>query len=139
MAKLCSELTIPGSHVVFTCPFGESIFEKIGEGDAWTCIENEIVKYKFEKMYKEKQLEPSGQKIKVLLPFSKTELYEEYLVNTESVEQIFSEHKLKLIDKKNMDKYFDAFSIHQKTVYDRLTECDKQDISMYGVLVFKRV
>lgn len=139
LAKLCSELTLPGSHIVFTCPFGESIFEKIGKGEAWTCIESDIVKYKFERLYKENQLEASGQKVKVLLPFSKGELYEEYLVNTESVEQIFSEYKMKLIDKKNMDKYFDAFSIHQKTVFDRLTDCDKQHISMYGILVFKRV
>ena len=139
LAKLCSSLTLPGSHIIFTCPFGDAIFNKINNTEAWTCIENDMIKYKFERAYKEKKLTPAGQKIKVLLPFSKGELYEEYLVNTVTVEQIFSEHKMKLIDKKTMDKYFDGFSIHKKNVYDQLTECDKEDISLYGVLVFKRI
>jgi SAM-dependent methyltransferase len=138
LAKLCSKLTIPGSHVVMTCPFGEAIFNKIGNNQNWTCIEDDVIKYKFERMYKEKTLLPAGQKIKVLLPFSMGELYEEYLVNTSTLEDIFSEYNLRLMFKKSMSEYLDGFSIHRKQTYDKLTDGDRQDISLYGVLVFKK-
>ena len=35
--------------------------------------------------FNEKRLVPAGQKIEVLLPFSRGELYEEYLVNTKAL------------------------------------------------------
>lgn len=139
LAKLCEGLTIAGSHVVFTCPNGEGIFQKIGKNDNWTGIEGDLVKYKYERVYKGNTFEQAGQKIKVLLPFSDSNLYEEYLINFGAIEKIFAEHKLKLVDNKNMDTYLDGFEIHQRNMFGRLTPLDKENIGLYSLLVFKRV
>lgn len=138
LAKLCGSLTIPGSHIIFTCPFGEEIFKKIGTNENWIGIESDMTKYKYERMYTDNKFEAAGQKIKVLLPFSASELYEEYLVNISTLEQIFDEQKMKLVEAKTMDNYLDAFNIHQKKVYDKLTTLDKENIGLYGVIIFKR-
>ena len=138
LAKLCSGLTIAGSHVVFTCPNGEAIFKKIGKNENWTGIEDDRIKYKYERLYTGNNFEASGQKIKVLLPFSNGELYGEYLINISTIEKVFGEYKLKLIVNNNADSYFDAFEIHQRSMYERLTPLDKENMALYSVLVFKR-
>lgn len=139
LAKLCSGLTIQDSHIVFTYPNGKNIFDKIGKNDNWTAIENDIIKYKIEKLYDDKKFEPAGQKVNVLLPFSKGQLYEEFLVNTDAIVDVFSEYGLKEIVRKDMDTYFPAYEIHHRQAYERLTPPDKEDISLYSVLVFKKV
>jgi len=137
-AVLCEKLTIPGSTVVFLCPYGEKIFNAIGKNQSWEKIEDGTVKYKFEKMYTQSEMTPAGQKVKALLPFSDGELYEEWLVNTKALESVFGDHHLKLISKKSGAEFLEGFKLQYRSNIP-LTPADIEFMGLYCVLVFKRL
>jgi hypothetical protein len=67
---------------------GERVFEKLKDvafGESWDVHQDGALKNRITRRYSEKRLMPAGQKIGVLLPFSRGELYEENLVNTKAL------------------------------------------------------
>ena len=136
---LCKEFTYKDSHIVITCPSGEKIFDLLKDRNEWIYNENDNIKYTIKKLYKNKSLTEAGQKISVLLPFSKEKLYDEYLVNTETFKEIFEEEGFKLIQKKGFDEYLEVFKLYKEKKYENLTKGDIIWSSLFVSMIFKRL
>jgi len=139
--SLINTLISQDGEIVITCFFGEEVFKllsTIAEGQEWTIHENQIIKYSIRKLYSSNTLENNGQKIGVLLPFSRGEYYEEYLVNTIYLEKELTKHGYKLISKKAVSSILPEFKLKNPLVANSLTDDDKKYLSLYGELVFQR-
>jgi len=90
-------------------------------------------------MYRDSKLTDAGQKISVKLPFSQDELYEEYLLNSTNLIDMFKDEGFKLIKKEKPITNLNAFEINNKQKFSQLTEGDKVWIGLFSSLVFKRM
>lgn len=135
-----SNLIRINGHLVITCFFGENIFKllsDIEEDQTWTVYENETIKYSIKKMYSSKKLELFGQKIGVILPFSKGEYYEEYIVNIDNLTKELKKYGFSLVNKSSVS--ISDFTMKNPTVAANLTKDDITYLSLYGELVFQKV
>ncbi len=137
-ARLISTLLKSGGQVSITCFDGASIMSLIGDQDKWTGIEKQSTKYEIVKQYKSQELTDVGQAIGVLLPFSGSQYYTEYLVNSEYLQRVFADHGLSLKTSGSFGSKLSAFSKENHRVYGMLTELDKQYVSLYRYFVFEK-
>lgn len=135
---MCEKLTAPGSKVVITCPNGESIFNMLKDRSEWIVSEQDTIKFKIKKLYTDDTMTEAGQKISVMLPFSKGRMYDEYLVNPKVLINTFKEHNFTLHIHKSFKDYLEGFNIYKKDKYDQLTPADIQWSSLFTTLVFKK-
>ena len=140
---LVSKIVKVGGHVCITCMFGEAIHalfkkEKISEGEMYQVHETGVLKYSIKRMYSSTKLESVGQKIGIMLPFSMGEYYEEYLVNTKELIEMFKLKGFSCNVHETMNKSLPRFQSRNGSVYSILTEDDKFYLSLYGELVFTK-
>ena len=138
-ALFCKELSIVDTKLVITCLCGESVFNKLKDTNSWILREDEVIKYRIDKLYTENVKTEAGQKISLLLPFSKGKMYEEYLVNTTVFINTMKEFNFKLVYKKSYSDFLEGFSVNRQKVFRQLTKVDKLWNSMYITMVFKRI
>ncbi len=89
-------------------------------------------------MYTQTEITSAGQKVKVLMPFSDGELYEEWLVNTQALESVFGDHHLKLVSKKSGTEFLEGFKLQYRANIP-LTAADIEYMGLYCVMIFKRL
>lgn len=130
--SLINELINKNGIVIITCFDGAKIFELLSEASEYDLYENDVKKYSIIKDYKSNSLQSSGQKIKVLLPFSgKGEYYSEYLVNTEYLDELFESKGFI----KNRSYSFDSLFDQYKNI-DQLSEQDKEYVGLYKYMIY---
>lgn len=136
-----NSLLKPNGYLVITCFFGEAIFDllkNLDEGQTWTTYDNEVIKYSIKKMYSSTKLENMGQKIGVVLPFSRGEYYEEYLVNTEYLITELKKYGFKLVGKKSVSNILPDFKLQNPSISSNLSNDDITYLSLYGELEFQK-
>lgn len=117
---------------IFTCFDGQKVFELLKDKERVDFINSDgEAKYIIEKKYKSKKLENYGQKISVKLPFN-NEAYDEFLINFDTIIDYFEKNGYELEKYGSFSNYLDRFSMHNKSVFEELTESDKQFISLYS-------
>ena len=67
-------------------------FNLLNESNQWDLYENDYLKYSIKKLYTTNKFMNTGQKIDVLLPFSKQTYYTEYLMNLEYITNVFNDN-----------------------------------------------
>jgi hypothetical protein len=130
--------------ICITCFCGESIHNlfkklKVATGEKWDLYEHDILKYSIERRYSSNNLEYCGQKIGVLLPFSMGKYYEEYLVNINAITKEFKKRGFNRESFDTLDKIFARFEAKDHRTYSLLTENDKEFLSLYCEMIFRRV
>jgi hypothetical protein len=83
-------------------------------------------------------LEPAGQRIGVLLPFSEGRYYEEFLVNTKALTAEFAARGFGLVASTSAAGSIADFEARNRAVAALLTEGDRRWLALYGELVFQR-
>lgn len=118
---------------IFTAFDGQKIVNllKKNEGN-WIIKNDHQIKYGIKKKYNDDKLEPIGQKIEVLLPFSKNTYYEEYLVNINTIEQEFKKYGIILESNKSFSTYIPFYE-------GNLDNNDKIYVDLYHCYVFKKI
>lgn len=130
--NLINELITKNGVVIISCFDGASIFEMLRDSNEYSLMENDVKKYSIVKDYKTNYLQNTGQKIKVLLPFSgKGEYYSEYLVNTDYLTEIFES---KGFSKYTSESFNSLFSKYKNL--DQLSEQDKEYVGLYKYMIY---
>jgi hypothetical protein len=111
----------------------------IKSGQYWTLREGETVKYSLQRLYSDDLIRSSGQKIGVLLPFSNGSHYEEFLVNSDSLEKEFTQKGFSVISKTSVKDHVKEFKARNKVMADGLTDQDIEYASLYKEMRLKRV
>jgi hypothetical protein len=90
------------------------------------------------RLYSSDTLEPAGQRIGVLLPFSDGGYYAEFLVNSEALSAEFVTSGFSLVAATNVAASIPDFEARNRALADHLTAGDRRWLSLFGELVFQR-
>jgi hypothetical protein len=117
---------------VFSAFDGQKIVDLLEENNGeWTINVDDDVKYSIKKKYDNNILEGIGQKIDVLLPFSKNTYYEEYLINIDIIEKELSKYNIILETNESFSNFFDSYNGH-------LNNDDKKYVDLYHYYIFTK-
>lgn len=142
-AALCRSLVKVGGFVIITTMFGNRVHDKfvaqkIKTGESWDLRQDGVLKYSIRRDYAENSLTPAGQRIGVLLPFSDGKLYEECLVNLDTVTHEFSARGFQVVETPTFDTSFEEFRVRNPNKYRQLNPVDFQFLELYGEIILKR-
>lgn len=96
-----------GGRFIFTAFDGGDIVELLDGESEWNSSTPN--KFSIKKAYKNDMLEPIGQKINVLLPFSNDTYYDEYLVNISHIELEAKKFNLSLEIDQSFSEFLDGY------------------------------
>lgn len=132
LINLVSALLKPGGHFFFTAFNGERIFDLLKEKGAWEIREGEVLKYRIVKKYVGEKIEPTGQQIDVLLPFSGGKYYTEYLVNFKYLLNEFSANGFAVEKKGDFGSFLPLFKTEVARLYKGISKDDTEFLNLYS-------
>jgi len=133
ITKFISHYLKPGGRFVFTAFNGQAVFDLLNENNGeWMALP----RYSIKSAYKNNQLIHAGQKIQVLLPFSREEYYDEYLVNIEFLEKEFAKYNMTLENSRGYAEWLDDYKTVNARGYNDLDDIDKKYIGLYHAYYF---
>ena len=140
---LCRETVKVRGRVAITAMLGERVHalfaaEGVGEGEAWSSRQEGVLKYSLKRLYTSDELQPAGQMIGVLLPFSDGAWYNEYLVNVRALSAEFVRRGFRAEPVAPFDQHFEEFRTREQPLYALLTAEDKKYLSLYAEFGFVR-
>lgn len=135
---LVKTLLKSGGVFLYTSFDGNEIFDllKNDEGEWNIYDDDKSLKYSIKKKYTEKRFERFGQKIDVLLPFSKETYYEEYLVNNKFVTKLLEKNKFTLKASGSFANLLPKFEKVNNRVYSSMSPYDQKYSSLYHYNIF---
>jgi len=140
-AALCHALVRVGGVVIITDMFGDRVHgwlgrHQIGVGEAWSHRVGERVKYSIRRDYSDDGLTAAGQQIGVVLPFTRGEYYEEYLLNVETLTEAFRKRGFGPPVVAGFETRFGDFKANSH--YRNLTPADFDYLGLFGEVIFRR-
>jgi SAM-dependent methyltransferase len=135
--NFCCQALRKGGVVIITCLSGQKIFDKIGDG-SYDLVENEILKFSIKKLYNNTKLEPAGQRIDVLLPFSDSKYYTEFLTNINVLRTEFEDRSFVLESEITFANLLPRFEQSNKDLFDKLSSNDIEYINLFTSLIFRK-
>lgn len=136
--KLINYYLKPNGRFIFTCFDGQRVFDLLKNTEIWNSYENNNLKYSIKKLYKSNTLTNNGQKIDVLLPFSKNTYYTEYLVNINYVLHVFQMSNFTTEISLPFSTLYDQFKNINNKIYNTLSNNDKDFINLYQYVIIKK-
>lgn len=136
-AKLCKKLVQPGGKVIITVMDGARVFTKVKDTCQWQVVENGIVKYSIRRQFTGNNITAAGQKIGVMLPFSKGEHYDEYIVNLITVIPIFRKEGLNLKEVQPVVSDPIRRLFKQTFPNDSVTDGDIEWLDLFQIYIFE--
>lgn len=136
LIKLLSYYLKPNGRFIFTCFNGKKIFNLLNESNQWDLYENDYLKYSIKKLYTTNKFMNTGQKIDVLLPFSKQTYYTEYLMNLEYITNVFNDNNFTTEVSESFSCLLDNFKDNK--IYNSLSKQDKEFIDLYQYTIIKK-
>lgn len=124
----------PSGRFIFTSFDGKSVFDLLAKHNGqWIVKNNDQIKYGIVQRYASNSVfENIGQKIGVLLPFSKNTFYDEYLINIDIISHELKKHNIILIKKS-------SFSHHISSYHGiPLDNNDKIYVGLYYYYIFEK-
>lgn len=145
-AALCARLIRVGGKVSLTSFDGATVFDKLRHSaDAsgqWDLRDSPTsgLKYSIRRQYGAgtQTLAVAGQAISVLLPFSEGEYYEEFLVNYDALGEAMGARGFTELSRTPFPDYIKLFEAESKDMTKRLTEADREYLSVYTEVVYER-
>lgn len=139
--KFINHYLKPGGRFIFTAFDGKEIIQLLNENSGnWTVKVGNEVQYSIKKQYDVNFLDTIGQKIDVLLPFSKSNYYQEFLVNIDYIAGEFQSAGMTLEIDKGFGEFLDEYKKSNRKNYESMTPADKLYVSNYHYYCFyKRI
>lgn len=136
LIKLLHYYLKPNGRFIFTCFNGEKIFNLLEKSNEWNLYENDYKKYSIKKLYTSQSFNNTGQKIDVLLPFSKETYYTEFLMNIEYITNVFNDNEFTTEISESFSCLLDNFKDNK--IYNSLSKQDKEFIDLYQFVIIKK-
>jgi hypothetical protein len=132
ICKLINHYLNKNGKFVFTAFDGQEIVELLEKNNGeWIIKVDDKIKYGIKKAYKNDKLLKIGQKIEVLLPFSKNTFYEEYLINIKTIEKELKKYDIVLETNKSFLSHIDEYN-------KEMDDDDKTYVNLYHYYIFTK-
>lgn len=135
---LCRDILRKGGKVVFMVLNGEKIFEQldgVSYGNSYDIFQDGSLKNSIRKLYSEDTIQPVGQEIEVLLPFSRGTYYKEYLVNVSYITKELEAKGFEVSPVAPVLDHLTAFEAQNPRGFEALREEDKEYLDIFCELV----
>lgn len=136
--QIVRNLLKPGGYFIFTCFNGEKIFELLKEKNEWNIRDGEVLKYSIKKKYTSSNFELFGQKVDVILPFSRGQYYEESLINISNIISVFKTNKFTCEKRSSFDNLLAEYKRVNPVQFHKITEHDKQYTGLHDFVVLRK-
>lgn len=136
--KFINNYLKPGGRFIFTAFDGREIIQLLNENSGdWTIKVAGETQYSIRKQYEISFLDTIGQKIEVMLPFSKSAYYQEYLVNIDYIAGEFASVADMVLEvDQGFAEYLDDYKRVNRNNYNTMTDADKKYVSNYHYYCF---
>ncbi len=132
ICKLINHYLKPNGKFVFTAFDGKKIINLLTKNNGqWMIKMNNQIKYSIKKKYEQNEIKSYGQKIEVLLPFSKNTYYEEYLINIDTISRKLKKYNITLETNESFSKYLNSYRGYMD--YN-----DKTYVDLYHYYIFTK-
>lgn len=132
LIHLCYNLLKPGGMLTIIDINGKNVFDILSANNGeWKTYEQDVIKFQIKQLYREASLSEAGQKIAVLLPFSLGKLYEEFLMNKDTLSRLSETVGFKSITSNSFSKYIDLFNSLQINKTAQLDTDEKIYVSLF--------
>lgn len=138
-AKFVSYNLKASGRIMITAFDGEKVFGLLKEKEEWNLNENGRIKYSIKREFVSNELMPKDQSIGVMLPFSGSRYYTEYLVNYDHLQKVFEENGFKLIKTDSFSSLQRLYKKQNPRGYDQMTSEDKIYVDLYRYLIFEKL
>ena len=138
IVQLVWSLLKPGGHFFFTAFSGKKIFNSLKNKDVWDIREGPVLKYSIKKKYKSNNLEQTGQKIDVILPFSGGRYYTEYLVNFDYLLNEFKSNNFVVEKRGGFKSFLPLFKSESEKFYKKISKDDAQFLALYDYAMVRK-
>lgn len=139
--NLLNKLLEPGGVFIFTAFNGNKVFDLLAQQDDgnWNKFgpDGQLL-YSVKRNYTSDEFTGINQTIDVLLPFSNSQYYTENLINIDLLNAELAKKKIRNIADSSFDIYLNKFSKEKQNFYDKLTDDDKQYISLYNMYIYHK-
>jgi SAM-dependent methyltransferase len=145
IARFIAHYIKPGGRFIFTAFDANDIIRLLNEHKGeWTVrVDNNgnestkgEIKHSIKRKYTTSIVEPVGQQIEILLPFSKTQYYTEYLTNIAYISIEFEKLGFSLEIDQSFSEYLDSYKTGNSRGYQSMTDNDKKLSSLYHYYCF---
>jgi hypothetical protein len=135
---LVSNLLKKNGEFVYTAFNDTAVINLLRDnGGEWLVTQNNVKKYHIIKKYK--GITGADRKIKLILPFNRSDYYyDENLINDSLVEKAFAKHNIKKIKSGSFIEYLNEFKQKKYNFYKNLTDADKTFISLYSYTIYRK-
>lgn len=130
---MISRYLVVGGSFIFTCFSGKAILQRLNGGLEW-----KKGQYHIKTAAPLIALQPYGQEIDVLLPFSSGKFYSEYLVNIESVKEDMQSLHMQMEFDRDFASFLPLYARQNKRGHDSLNADDIEFMSLYSVYKFTK-
>jgi len=139
VATILKSLLPSNGLFMYTTFNGEAIHKLLisSPNGEWLKQEGTAVKYRIIKKYQGDQFHKFGQTIQVKLPFTGDELYEENLVNIDFVNEVFTNMGLQIVKSGSYAEFFPLMKTQHAMTNAKLSDDDRQFISLYHYTIMK--
>lgn len=127
-----------GGRIMITAFNGEEIFKLLKDKDEWELKEHGRVKYSIKREFSSKEFGNTDQSIGVMLPFSGSQYYNEYLVNFDNLQKVFENNGFKLVKTDGFASMSRAYKKQNPKGYESMSSQDKEYVALYGYLIFEK-
>ncbi len=122
-----------GGSFIFTCFSGKAILQRLNGKVEW-----KKGQYHIKTATPLLTMQPYGQEIEVLLPFSGGKFYTEYLVNIESIKEDMQGLHMHMEFERDFASFLQLYSRQNKKGYESLTADDIDFVSLYSAYKFTK-
>lgn len=137
-AKFVAYNLATGGRIMITAFNGEEVFNMLQGQEEWSLRERGRVKYSIKRQFSSKELTSTDQSIGVMLPFSGSRYYDEYLVNFDHIQKVFEGNGFKLVKSDGFRSLERLYKKQNPRGYESMSAEDKAYVALYGYLIFEK-
>lgn len=137
-AKFVSYNLKSGGRLMITAFNGEDVFRLLVDKPEWELKENGRVKYSIKREFNSKEFMNTDQSIGVMLPFSGSVYYNEYLVNYTHLQDVFEKNGFKLVKSDSFASLSRTYKKQNPKGYEIMSAADREYVGLYGYLIFEK-
>lgn len=137
VGKFIQHFLKPGGRFVFTTFDAKAVVQLLNENKGeWTVKTGEHIKYSIKKQYTTTFLDLIGQKVDVLLPFSNSQYYTEYLVNIDYISDELAKLGFTLENDQAFGEYLESYKKKNPMGFAAMNADDKKYSGLYHYYCF---
>jgi SAM-dependent methyltransferase len=139
IVEFIKSLLADGGRFIFTAFDGQLVFNLLLQNNGmWNAFDGDALKFSIKREYDSEEFTGSGQAVKVLLPFSGGDYYDEYLINNDELDEYLRKNKIILTRSENFVINMPDFRRENARAYRKMDRNDRIYVGLHNYNVYQK-